>query len=83
MMHLFMDGIEVESWHHHHPMTEYDLAYANAQEWANDYNTTVEIWDYEGHETVADGERVAVVWPQPLQLGLLPGADVVIDEVDP
>jgi hypothetical protein len=83
MLHLFLSGTEVDSCSHTNPSTEYDLAYADAQQWANDYGEAVEIWDYEDHETVADGERVAIVYPQPLQLALMDGADEVIEEVTP
>jgi hypothetical protein len=83
MMHLFADGTEVGCLYHRNPYAGRYLAIANAQEWADNHQVSVEIWNYEGHETIDDGELAAIVHPQPLQLGLLPGADVVIDEVDP
>jgi hypothetical protein len=83
MIHLWMTDkagkpIEADSFCLSNPGHEYDTALAAAQQWANDYGDLVEMWDYEGHETIEDGEFLEFVRPQPLQLGLIPGASAVV-----
>jgi hypothetical protein len=82
MIHLWMGNTEVDSCSLHDPSREYDAAYDDAQQWANDYGEPVELWDYEGHETIDDGELLDTVRPQSVQLALVPGAEVFIGEVD-
>lgn len=78
MIHLWMGSTKVESFTVHNLNQEYDIAHADAQRWANDHGEPVELWDYEGHETIDDGEYLGTVQPQPLQLGLLPKCDLVL-----
>jgi hypothetical protein len=82
MIHVYMNDQEVESWSHSNPSTEFDLARADAQQWADSYGESVELWEYEGYETIDAGSWLGTVQPRPLQLGIIPGTEQVVGDAE-
>lgn len=52
-------------------------AFEAAQSWANDLGEPVDLYRYEGHETLEGGEMLGTVQPQPLQLALIGKPEVL------
>lgn len=82
MIHLHMftekgEYIEVDSYSSWNCHQEQEQAFEAAQQWADEYGEDVDVYHYEGHETLEDGEMLGVVKPQPLQLAIVGKPEVV------
>lgn len=90
MIHLHMynaksEYIEVDSYSSWNCYQEEEEALTAAQGWADEFGEPVDVYRYEGRETIEDGELIESVQPQPLQLAIVGKPEVIAinEEVKP
>jgi len=84
MIHLHMwtergAYVEVDAYSSWNCCKEVEQAFEAAQKWADEYGEPVDVYRYEGHETLENGEMLGVVQPRLLQLAIV-GKPEVIEE---